>query len=49
MSLKGIESRMLGIEHQHGEHRETEPGTDPETLAVQPGGAVRGDATAGDV
>jgi hypothetical protein len=25
MSLEGIESSMLGIEHQHGEHRETEP------------------------
>src|SRR5260370_27236323 len=29
MSLKGIESRMLGIANKHGEHRNTEPGTDP--------------------
>jgi hypothetical protein len=26
MSLEGIETRMLGIEHQPGEHGETEPG-----------------------
>ena len=37
---------MLGIQHQHGEHRETEPETDPGTLAGQPGGEVRGDVTA---
>src|SRR5216684_1877884 len=42
MSLKGIESRMLGIANKHGEHRNTEPGTDPGIFAGQPGGAVRG-------
>jgi hypothetical protein len=40
MSLKGIESRMLGIEHQRGEYREIEPGADPGIFASQPGGAV---------
>jgi hypothetical protein len=39
MSLKGIESRMLGVEHQRGGHRETELGTDPSIFASQPGGA----------
>ena len=29
MSLKGSESRILGIEHQRGEHRGIEPGADP--------------------
>src|SRR6266567_480273 len=49
MSLKGIESRMLGIANKHGEHRKTEPGTDPGIFAGQPGGAVRGNATQRDL
>jgi hypothetical protein len=49
MSLEGIESRMLGIEHQHGEHREAEPGTDPGILARQPGSAVPSDTAARDL
>jgi hypothetical protein len=36
MSLKGIGSGMHGIANQHGEHRKTEPGTDPGIFAGQP-------------
>src|SRR5260370_8886860 len=49
MSLKGIESRMLGIANKHGEHRKTEPGTDPGIFAGQPGGALRGNAAPRDL
>jgi len=49
MSLKGVEFRMLGIERQHGEYGETEPGADPGILAGQPSGAVLGDATGGEI
>ncbi len=39
MSLKG-RTRMLGIDHQHGRRKETEPGADPGVFGSQRGGAI---------
>src|ERR1700694_1744564 len=39
MSLKG-RFRMLGIDHQHGRRRETEPGADPGVGGSQRGGPI---------
>jgi hypothetical protein len=41
MSLKTEKPRMLGIEHQRGEHRGIEPGTDSGVLAGQPGDVLQ--------
>src|SRR5438477_3509071 len=47
MSLKGIGTGMLGIDHQHGRYRSGEPGADPGVFGGERGDSIRGAAAWG--